>query len=161
MVNALTRIAAPGLLEANQQGTELLISGIMVEGLPGWDGDRDQRINYVDWENPLRNDFVVVAQFRVDIPGTQGRKCIVPDEVLFVNGIPLVLVECKKPGEGLAEAVRQQLRYTDRRGATPSEGNPKLFHTMQLLIATSGEGPRSARSPAPPNTTHPGATPTR
>jgi hypothetical protein len=63
----------------------------------------------------------------------------VPDEVLFVNGIPLALVECKKPGEGLADAVRQHLRYADRRGASQPEGNSRLFHTMQLLIATSGE----------------------
>jgi type I restriction enzyme, R subunit len=138
-VGALTRIAAPSLLEANQKATELLLSGLSVEGLPGWDGGRDQRVHYIDWDNPLRNDFVVVSQFRVDVPGTQGRKCIVPDEVLFVNGIPLALVECKKPGSALGEAVKQHLRYADRRGAQPQEGNAKLFHTMQLLIATSGD----------------------
>lgn len=138
-IGALTRIATPSLLEANQKATELLLGGITVEGLHGWDGGRDQRVRYIDWANPLRNDLAVVSQFRVDIPGTQGRRCIVPDEVLFVNGIPLVLLECKKPGEGLAEAVRQHLRYADRRGASPSEGNPLLFHTMQLLVATSGE----------------------
>lgn len=138
-IGALARIAAPSLLEANRKATELLLGGITVEGLPSWDGGRDQRVHYIDWANPLRNDLTVVSQFRVDIPGTQGRGCIVPDEVLFVNGIPLVLIECKKPGEGLAEAVRQHLRYADRRGASPSEGNPLLFHTMQLLVATSGE----------------------
>ncbi len=138
-VGALTRIAAPSLLEANLKATELMLNGIAVDGLPGWDGGRDQRVRYIDWDNPLRNDFVVVSQFRVDIPGTQGRKCIVPDEVLFVNGIPLALVECKKPGSALSEAVKQHLRYADRRGAQPQEGNEKLFHTMQLLIATSGD----------------------
>ena len=140
-VNALTRIGAPSLLEANQQATDLLINGIMVDGLPGWDGGRDQRVQYIDWDNPQLNDFVVVSQFRIDIPGTQGKKFIVPDEVLFVNGIPLGLVECKKPGSGeaMAEAIRQHLRYADRRGATPPEGNPKLFHTMQLLVATCGD----------------------
>jgi type I restriction enzyme R subunit len=138
-VGALTRIAAPSLLEANQKATELLLNGITVDGLPGWDGGRDQRVRYIDWDNPLHNDFVVVSQFRVDIPGTQSRKCIVPDEVLFVNGIPLALVECKKPGSALGEAVKQHLRYADRRGAQPQEGNAKLFHTMQLLIATCGD----------------------
>ena len=103
-VAGLTRLSATSLLEANQKATELLINGTTVEGLPGWDGGRDQRIQYIDWENwdkPHANDFVVVSQFRVDIPGTQSRKCIVPDEVLFVNGIPLALVECKKPGSPL------------------------------------------------------------
>ena len=138
-VGALTRTAAPSLLEANQKATELLLSGFTVDGMPGWDGGRDQRFHYIDWDNPLRNDLVVISQFRVDIPGTQGRKYIVPDEVLFVNGIPLALVECKKPGSALGEAVKQHLRYADRRGAQPQEGNAKLFHTMQLLIATSGD----------------------
>ncbi len=140
-VNALTRIGATSLIEANQQASDLLLNGITVEGLPGWDGGRDQRVWYIDWEHPEHNDFVVVSQFRVDIPGTQGKKFIVPDEVLFVNGIPLALVECKKPGTGeaMAEAIRQHLRYADRRGSIAPEGNPKLFHTMQLLVATCGD----------------------
>src|SRR5450756_1409892 len=138
-VNALVRVAGSSLLEANQRATELLLDGFTVDGLPDWDGGRDQRVRYIDWEQPLRNDFAVISQFRVDIPGTQGRRCIVPDEVMFVNGIPLALVECKKPGDGLAEAVRQHLRYADRRGESQPEGNPRLFHTMQLLIASSGE----------------------
>jgi type I restriction enzyme R subunit len=137
-VSALTRIGTPGLLEANQQATHLLLNGISVEGLHGWDGGRDQIVDYIEWEHPERNDFVIVSQFRLDIPGAQGRKFIVPDEVLFVNGIPLALVECKKPGstEAMAEAIRQHLRYADRRGSIAPEGNPKLFHTIQLLVAT-------------------------
>jgi type I restriction enzyme, R subunit len=138
-VSALIRIAGTSLLEANQLATDLLLNGLTVDGLPDWDGGRDQRVQYIDWEQPLRNDFTVISQFRVDIPGSQGRRCITPDEVLFVNGIPMALIECKKPGERLAEAVRQHHRYADRRGAAPPEGNPRLFHTMQLLIATSGD----------------------
>lgn len=140
-VNALTRVPSTSLLEANQEATGLLLNGITVEGVPGWNDGRDQRIHYIDWEHPHSNDFVVVSQFRVDIPGTQGRNFIVPDEVLFVNGIPLVLVECKKPGstEAMAEAIRQHHRYADRRGSQVPEGNPRLFHTMQLLLATCGD----------------------
>ena len=140
-VNALTRTGSLSLLEANQQATELLVNGTTVEGVPGWNDGREQRIHYIDWDHPHNNDFVVISQFRVDIPGTQQKKSIVPDEVLFVNGIPLALVECKKPGstEAMAEAIRQHHRYADRRGAQTPEGNPKLFHTMQLLVATSGD----------------------
>lgn len=140
-VHALTRIGSTSLLDANQHATDLLLNGITVEGVPGWNNGRDQRIHYIDWEHPLNNDFVVISQFRVDLPGTQGKKFIVPDEVLFVNGIPLVLVECKKPGstEAMAEAIRQHQRYADRRGSRIPEGNPKLFHTMQLLVATCGD----------------------
>jgi len=138
-MGALNRLSAPSLLEANLRATELLLTGITVEGLPGWNGGRDQRVHFIDWENPTRNDFTVVSQFRVDVPGTQGRRYIVPDEVLFVNGIPLVLVECKRPGSPIDQAISQHLRYADRRGADAPEGNARLFHTMQLLVATSGD----------------------
>lgn len=141
-VAALTRVSATSLLEANRAATDLLLNGTTVDGVVGWDGGRDQRIHYIDWANwdkPHANDCVVISQFRVDIPGTQGRKCIVPDEVLFVNGIPLAVVECKKPGSPLKSAVDQHLRYADRRGATVQEGNEKLFHTVQLLVATTGD----------------------
>ncbi|SRR5216683_2107259 len=140
-VNALTRIGAPSLLEANQRATELLLNGTTVDGLPGWDGGRDQRVHFIDWEHPERNEFVVVSQFRVDIPGTQGKKCVVPDEVLLVNGIPLVVIECKKPGSqgAILEAVRQLHRYSERRASQVRKGNAKLFHTVQLTVATCGD----------------------
>ena len=141
-IAALTRVSATSLLEANQKATDLLLNGTTVEGLPDWDGGRDQRIHYIDWANwnrPHANDYVVVSQFRVDVPRAQGRKCIVPDEVLFVNGIPLALIECKKPESPLKTAIDQHLRYADRRNAPMQEGNEKLFHTVQLVIATCGD----------------------
>ena len=77
-------------------------------------------------------------------PGyTRGKAFIVPDLVLLVNGIPLVVVECKSPSvpEPLADAVDQLRRYTNQRRASgevdDNEGNEPLFHTNQLLIATS------------------------
>lgn len=67
-VGALTRIPAHRLMEANRIATELLLSGITVEGLPGWDGGRSQTIHFIDWETPERNTFTVVNQYRVDCP---------------------------------------------------------------------------------------------
>ena len=46
---------------------------------------------------PERNEFLAINQFRVDEPGGQAHKFVVPDVVLFVNGIPLVVIECKSP----------------------------------------------------------------
>ena len=140
-VNALIRIGAPSLLEANQRATDLLLNGTTVDGLPGWEGGRDQRVHFIDWAHPERNDFVVVSQLRVDIPGTQGKRFVVPDEVLFVNGIPLVVVECKKPGTqgAILEAVKQLHRYAERRASAVQEGNARLFHAVQLTVATSGD----------------------
>ena len=144
-VGAITRIPAHRLMEANRAATELLLGGITVEGRPGWDGGRGQTIHFIDWQRPERNQFTVVNQYRVDCPPgyTRGKAFIVPDLVLLVNGIPLVVVECKSPSvpEPLAEAVDQLRRYTNQRRAggevDDNEGNEPLFHTNQLLIATS------------------------
>ena len=63
---------------------------------------------------------------------------IIPDIVLFVNGLPLAVVECKSAylPDPIGEAVEQLLRYQNRRGDN-KEGNEKLFWYNQLLIATS------------------------
>ncbi len=144
-VAAITRLGTHKLLEANQKATELLIKGLTVEGLPGWDGGRGQTIRFIDWETPANNRFTVVNQYRVDCP--PGFNCakafIVPDLVLLVNGVPLVVVECKSPAipEPLAEAVDQLRRYGNQRKAAfevdENEGNEALFATNQLLIASS------------------------
>lgn len=148
-VAAITRLGAHKLLEANQQATELLIKGLTVEGLPGWDGGRGQTIRYLDWDTPGNNRFTVVNQYRVDCPpgyggqGVSAQTFIVPDLVLLVNGLPLVVVECKSPSipEPLAAAVDQLRRYSNQRRAAfeidDNEGNEALFAINQLLIATS------------------------
>lgn len=144
-IGAITRIGAHRLMEANRAATELLLGGIIVEGLPGWDGGRGQTIHFIDWANPERNEFTVINQYRVDCPPgfNRGKAFIVPDLVLLVNGIPLVVVECKSPSvpEPLAAAVDQLRRYSNQRRASfevdDNEGNESLFQTNQLLIATS------------------------
>ncbi len=150
-VAAITRLGTHKLMEANQKATGLLIRGLTVEGLPGWDGGRGQTIRYIDWETPANNRFTVVNQYRVDCPpGHDGqmrsaKAFIVPDLVLLVNGIPLVVVECKSPSipEPLAEAVDQLRRYSNQRKAAfeidDNEGNEALFATNQLLVATCND----------------------
>lgn len=144
-VAAITRLGTHKLMEANARATELLIKGLTAEGLPGWDGGRGQTIRYIDWENASNNQFTVINQYRVDCPpGFNSAKAfIVPDLVLLVNGLPLVVVECKSPSvpEPLAEAVDQLRRYSNQRRTAfeveENEGNEPLFATNQLLVATS------------------------
>lgn len=144
-VAAITRLGTHKLMEANEKATALLIRGLTVEGLPGWDGGRGQTIHYIDWDTPANNRFTVVNQYRVDCPPgfNSAKQFIVPDLVLLVNGIPLVVVECKSPSvpEPLAEAVDQLRRYSNQRKAAlevdDNEGNEPLFATNQLLVATS------------------------
>jgi len=144
-VAAITRLGTHKLMEANEKATELLIKGLTVDGLPGWDGGRGQTIRYIDWDAPAGNRFTVINQYRVDCPPgfNSGKAFIVPDLVLLVNGIPLVVVECKSPSvpEPLAEAIDQLRRYSNQRKAAfevdDNEGNEALFATNQLLVATS------------------------
>lgn len=138
-VSAIERVAPPKLMEANQAATELLLKGTTVEGIPGWDQGRNKTVHYIDWNNPENNTFRVINQFRVAEPGGQAHRHIQPDLVLFVNGIPLVVVECKSPleQEPVAKAIDQLQRYSNQRSWTGGpEGNERLFHTNQLMIAT-------------------------
>lgn len=144
-VAAITRLGSAKLMEANQKATELLLKGLTVDGLPGWDGGRGQTIQFIDWDKLASNRFTVVNQYRVDCPPgyDSGKKFIVPDLVLLVNGIPLVVVECKSPSvpEPLAEAVDQLRRYSNQRKAAfeveDNEGNEALFASVQLLVSSS------------------------
>jgi len=103
-------------------------------------------VKLIDFEHPERNRFLAINQFRIDTPGaTKG--FIIPDIVLFVNGLPLVLVECKEANEftsnPMFDTFQQLMRYSDQREETKlsglREGEPRLFFTNQLLIRTSGE----------------------
>ncbi|MAR92204.1 MAG: restriction endonuclease subunit R [Pseudomonadales bacterium] len=143
-VSALQRIAAPGLMEANQIATELLTEGFVVDGLADWDGGRSRTIHYIDWANPANNQFTVVNQYKVQCPPGHDsvKQHIIPDLVLLVNGIPLVVAECKSPtaAEPMAAAIDQLRRYSNQRFAqhevSDNEGAPALFNTNQFLLAT-------------------------
>ena len=128
--------AGAGRLEANQRSTELLLGGSAV---PGLDGYREQVVNYICWDDWSANDFLAVSQFPVSTPG--NRPNIRPDVTLFVNGIPLVVIEAKPPGteSGLTDAIDQLRRYANQRGSEAAEGAEQLFWTNQFTVATTGE----------------------
>lgn len=128
-----------GLLEANRLSTGLLLGGVTVPGLDGWDTGRDRTVDYIDWDDWAANDFLAVSQFRVETSGKAPN--IRPDVTLFVNGIPLVVIEAKPPGKesGIADAIDQLRRYANQRSAEMAEGSEQLFWTNQFTVATTGE----------------------
>ena len=142
-VSALERTASPKLIEANRAGTDLLLNGIPVDGLPDWEGGRSRTVQYIDWDNPGNNTFTAINQFRVDCPGGFAKGFVAPDIVLFINGIPVGVVECKSPdtSEPIPTAVDQLRRYSNQRRAAgevdEDEGAESLFYTNQFLVATS------------------------
>jgi type I restriction enzyme R subunit len=109
-------------------------------------GEASPAVLLIDFEHPSRNQFLAINQFRIDTPG-RVKDHIRPDLVLFVNGMPLVVVECKDTTEFTAnpmfEAFQQLMRYSDQRPGTHEaglkEGEPRLFYTNQLLIRTTGD----------------------
>ncbi|MBU2720152.1 type I restriction endonuclease subunit R, partial [Acidithiobacillus ferridurans] len=109
-------------------------------------GESDPVVSLIDFAHPERNVFHAINQFRIDTPGCV-KQCIIPDIVLFVNGIPLVVVEAKIGDANTANpmhaAFEQLLRYRNGRADTAAaglrEGEPRLFHTNLLLICTCGE----------------------
>ena len=138
------------LLEANRASTELLLDGAPVPGLAGWDGGRDRTVNYIDWNNWEVNDFLAVSQFTVATPGQAPN--IRPDVTLFVNGIPLIVIEAKPPGHesAIVDAIDQLRRYANQRGSEVPEGAEQLFWTNQFTVATTGERAEAATFSALP-----------
>jgi len=135
-VSQLERLGAQRLMEANQAATELLLKGTTVLGQDG----KQHTVHFIDFEHPYRNDFLAINQYRVDPPWATGKGgFIVPDIVLLVNGIPLVVIECKSPklDNPITEAIRDLLQYSNQRGSSQPEGAEKLFHYNQLMIAAS------------------------
>lgn len=138
MISELDRPSGVKLLEVNQAVLELLLKGTSVEGLPDWDGGKEQGVRYLDLDHWERNEFLAVNQFKVRPPGE--RKAIIPDIVLFVNGIPLGVIECKSPAitAPIPEAIDQLRRYSNGRGYDQEEGVERLFWTNQLMVAAAG-----------------------
>ena len=132
-VDELTRDRSTMLLEqANREVYGLLKDGIKVS-VPDRDngGQKTERLRVVDWENPANNDFLLVSQFSV----TGQLYTCRPDLVGFVNGLPLIVIELKKPGVPARTAFDDNLTHYKQQ-------IPALFWTNALLIASNGTDSR-------------------
>ena len=134
VVRRLKDPQANSLFEANREIHELLLENIPVSENRKT-REKSPSVYIIDFKNPENNSFIAISQFKVNIPGTE--KHIVPDIVLFVNGLPLVVVECKSPSRAdpIGEAIEQIFRYSNRRGE--KEGNEKLFWYNLFSVATA------------------------
>ncbi|MEH2249352.1 type I restriction endonuclease subunit R [Nostoc sp.] len=136
-ISQLQNLGPGKLMEKNETLTKLLLTGVKVEGLTG----KQITINLIDFDHPKRNDFLAISQFRIDPPGVKGPNGHYrPDIILFVNGIPLVVIECKAPGaDMLKSGIQDLLKYSNQRHSPLPEGIERLFHYNQLMIScTSG-----------------------
>src|SRR6266542_1661636 len=93
-------------------------------------GQKTERVQIIDWQNPAANDFLLVSQMTI----TGALYTCRPDLIGFVNGLPLVVLEFKKPGVSARHAFDDNITSYKH----PQNGVPQLFWYNALLIASNG-----------------------
>ena len=122
------RDATPSLAEENRRLHHLMVHGVRQEYRDEDGATRGRRVRLLDLEDPAGNDWLAVRQFTV-VEGKHRRR---PDVVLFVNGLPLVVVELKKPG------VERPLEQGYHQLQTYKAEIPSLFRANALLVVSNG-----------------------
>jgi type I restriction enzyme R subunit len=125
-VHRISEVQATDLMETNEKLHADLVQHLSRE--QEIDGKKKhQTIRLIDWEKPENNDFLVVNQ--LTIRGDEEKR---PDIVVFVNGIPLAVIECKSPrlSDPKAEGVLQVGVYSDV--------IPRLFWTNHFIVVAAG-----------------------
>lgn len=118
-----------GLISTNEKIYDLLTLGKsyqenMVDGTK-----RSFDIKYIDFEHPENNDFYVTDEFSV--LRMNGKDYARPDIVLFVNGIPLAVIECKDASVPIIQAISQNIRNQK------PDYIPQLFKFIQIVMAAN------------------------
>ncbi len=141
-LQALKEIPFDGLVRTNEEIYDLLCLGKSLQ--QSVDGDvKSFSMRYIDWDHPENNVFHVTEEFAVERTGShQTRR---PDIVLFVNGIPFCVIECKSPHikEPIREAISQQIRNQK------DDEIPHLFIYSQLLLVLSKNEAKYATTGTP------------
>ena len=111
-IRRVTHIQAESLIEANRTFHQDLVAGISIDQDIGARRQK-QTVRFIDFDDPEKNEFLAVNQFWVKGPKETCR----PDIVIFINGIPLVVIECKSPVAkqmGMSEAIGQLITISGR-----------------------------------------------
>jgi len=160
VIFALENVDAVGMAR-NQLVHEYLVYGMPLE-VDDADGRRTRTAAFFDFERPeaKRNEYVVTSQMRVRRGNEPSGKTeddervVKPDIVLFVNGIPLVVIEAKSPtlmDVWKVRAVRQLLRYQEAGPEFHGTGVPELFYYNLACVAICGADAAFAGIGAPEN----------
>ena len=136
IIHNLIYIRAASLIEANQKVYESLVKYMAYEQDMGH-GRKGQTVKAIDFDNPDNNEFLVVNQFKVHGP----KQNIIPDIVIFINGLPMAVIECKSPyiTNPMETGINQLLRYANRRNPSELEGAERLFWYNQMMVSTYGD----------------------
>jgi type I restriction enzyme R subunit len=125
-IQKLKNIKYDGLLKTNEAIYDLITLGTAMEQTIEGDS-KSFTMNYIDWRNPSRNAFHVTVEYSVE--RSRSTETVRPDIVLFVNGIPFCVIECKAPQIEVEQAVSQSIRNQN------DDYIPKLFIYSQMVLA--------------------------
>jgi type I restriction enzyme R subunit len=128
-VTKITRNTSADLVENNRAWHRLLTDGMAVEYRDGEGNIKHDIVRIFDFDNPPNNNFLAVNQLTIAQDGTNKR----PDIVLFVNGLPLVVIELKNPG---AEKADMQSAYNQIQ--TYKAKIPNLFRFNEICVIADG-----------------------
>lgn len=131
-INAIEVPLLQGLMMASKEIYNLLRYGISIEQVIPVDGGEPFKqsfdLSYIDYDNPSNNTWQVTEEFSVEKPNGEYAR---PDIVILVNGIPLVVIECKKSGVDVSEGVKQNCRNM------MPDYIQQLFKFTQIVLAVN------------------------
>lgn len=130
-----------GLIRASEKIYDSLMLGRSYSETVGDGKMLSFNLKYIDWEHPENNLFHVTEEFAVDSWDKQNNAR--PDIVLFINGIPFAVIECKSPLISLEQAIDQTCRNQQK------EYIPQLFKFAQIVMATNKNAVKYATAGTP------------
>lgn len=139
-IQKLKNFKFDGLQKTNEAIYDLITLGSAMEQTIEGDS-KSFTLNYIDWKTPSNNSFHAVAEFSVE--RARSTETVRPDIVLFVNGIPFSVIECKSPKVGVEQAVSQNIR---------NQGDdyiPRLFTFVQQVMAVNKNAAQYATAGTP------------
>ena len=121
VIRNITTISASTLMEANQRAFELITKSDAITEKPIPDS-KPQPVFLIDYQNIENNDFLVVNQMKHHGHGNNS----IPDLIVYVNGLPLAVIEAKSPKVSITDAISDLEYY--------QTNSPKLFHYNQICV---------------------------
>ena len=129
------------LVKTNENIYDSLMLGRSYEETLSDGAKRSFTIKFIDWDNIDNNVFHVVEEFSVERENAKDHAR--PDIVLFVNGIPLAVIECKRASISMAQGISQMIRNQGR------DYIPQLFKFAQIVMATNKNETKYATTSTP------------
>ena len=121
VIRTITNIQASTLMEANQTVFDLITKKDSITEKPTPDS-KPQPVFIIDYDKSENNDFLIVNQMKYHGAGNNS----IPDIVVYVNGLPLAVIEAKSPKVSITDAISDLEYYQNN--------SPKLFHYNQICL---------------------------